>query len=73
VYFVITQSDGDVNIAAKTKDEVERDLNEEGADRPLTKQELEGVGPDPAYWPQNACLIIKGEVAEVTIGKLNIT
>jgi hypothetical protein len=79
VYIVITQNDGDVLIRGMTKEQVEAFLNDEGAPRPLTGEEMGWADTSrsrwsvPNYWEADRCLIIKGELAEVTIGKLNIT
>lgn len=77
MYIVITQNDGDVLIRGMNKTQVEAFLNDEGAPRPLTDEEMDWANTsrwsDPNYWEAGRCLIIKGELAEVTIGKLNIT
>lgn len=75
MYFMISQDGTDTRVSVMGKEEVEAILNEKGGPRVLTAEEYENlgnVGNNPAYWPANSCLIVKGEIAEVTIGKLNI-
>ena len=66
-YFVITQSDGDVNIDAITRSELEQRLRKDedgdcyyGSNIVFKKNILEhGV---PSYWGDRSVLIIKGKI-----------
>lgn len=73
-YIVVTQSDGDVNFDYLDKHTLQKRLNEfYWGDQPrcLTPEEAKRFS-DPNYWPENAILIIKGNVT-VPIAKETIT
>lgn len=65
-YFVIFNSDGDTTITPYSKEDLERDLNDQawGADVTFVEElgTLKGYDLDTNYWGESTVLIIKGEI-----------
>ena len=70
MYFIISQSDGDVHIRTITEQQALEVVNGEGAPKLLVAGSFD---PDPNYWEDNEVLLIKGEVVRTTVASKGLT